>query len=109
MDFLGGILEPRADHGAEERLQAGLHLAVRDPAKRAEQLADAVEMLLAQLPESAQIWRELSERYTVQLRLALHMEGWNKGFTLTKQLTNRLAALGVDVEFDLYAYGEQDA
>ena len=68
-----------------------------------------IEALLAQLPESAQIWRELSERYTVQLRLALHMEGWNKGFTLTKQLTNRLAALGVVVVLDLYGYGEQVA
>ena len=68
-----------------------------------------IEALLAKLPQSAQVWRQLSERYTVQLRVALHMQGLNKGFSLSKQLTSRLAALGVDIEFDLYAYGEQDA
>ena len=68
-----------------------------------------IEALLAKLPHSAHVWRELVEQYTVQLRVALHMQGLNKGFSLSKQLTSRLAALGVDVEFDLYAYGEQDA
>ena len=65
--------------------------------------------LLSKLPESAHVWQQLRERYTVQLRLALHVQGWNKGFGLPRQLTARLAVLGVDLEFDLYAYGEQDA
>jgi hypothetical protein len=68
-----------------------------------------LETLLSKLPESTHVWQQLHERYTVQLRLALHVQGWNKGFSLSKQLTARLAVLGVDLEFDLYAYGEQDA
>ncbi len=65
--------------------------------------------LLARLPDSAQVWQQLRERFTVQLRIALHLQGWNKGFSFPKELTAQLAALGVDLEFDLYAYGEQDA
>jgi uncharacterized protein DUF4279 len=68
-----------------------------------------LETLLAKLPDSAHVWQQLRERYTVQLRIALHMQSWNKGFSLTKQLTARLAALGVDLKFDLYAHGQQDA
>jgi hypothetical protein len=43
-----------------------------------------------------------------RLRYGIHMSGWNKGFGLPHELIDRMTVLGVDLEFDLYAYGEED-
>jgi len=98
--FKRGARSPAMEHGAWF-----LEVRGRAPDGPAVQL----ETLLAKLPASPDMWRQLSARYTIQLRLALHMQGLNKGFSLNKRLTERVAAFGVDLEFDLYAYGEQDA
>jgi len=63
-----------------------------------------LETLLSKLPQSADVWRQLSARYTVELRMALHFQGWNKGFGFNKLVIERLAALGIDLEFELFAY-----
>ena len=67
-----------------------------------------LETLLSELPQSQHFWRELNERYTVQVRFAMHFEGWNKGFEFNKILVSRLAAMEVDLEFDIYSYVERD-
>jgi hypothetical protein len=98
--FKRGPRSPAMQHGA-------WFLEVRGNAPDGPEVQ--LETLLSKLPESANVWRQLIASYTVQLRLALHMQGSNKGFSLSKHITERLAVLGVDLEFDLYAYGEQDA
>jgi hypothetical protein len=62
--------------------------------------------LLMKLPTSENVWKTLKARYKVQIRFGLHMTGWNKGFELSSTLIRRLAKIGVDLEFDVYAYGE---
>jgi hypothetical protein len=46
-----------------------------DPAGQDAQL----EALLSKLPDSEDVWRKLADQYRVQVRFALHMDGWNKG------------------------------
>ena len=65
--------------------------------------------LLAQLPQSSDIWHQLTQRFQVQVRVALHLEGWNRGFAIDKALLTRLAQMGIDLQFDIYEYGGADA
>jgi uncharacterized protein DUF4279 len=63
--------------------------------------------LLMKLPDSVEVWEELKRRYTVQLRFGLHMSGWNKGFGFSRDLVVRMAKMGVDLDFDIYANGDE--
>jgi hypothetical protein len=64
--------------------------------------------LIQKLPKSTNIWKELNSKYTVQLRLGLHMSGWNKGFGFTPHLLVQIAKMRVEMQFDIYAYGEEN-
>jgi hypothetical protein len=64
--------------------------------------------ILMMVPSNPEIWNLLKKRFGVQIRYGIHMSGWNKGFELPHDLIAWMTVLGVDVEFDLYAYGEED-
>jgi hypothetical protein len=64
--------------------------------------------LLSKLPQDAEIWRQLNDRFKVQLRIGIHMQGWNKGFGFDAKTASQLAAIGAEVTFDIYAYGEDE-
>jgi hypothetical protein len=64
---------------------------------------DLIEKLLAQLPTDQAIWRDLATRFRVQLRFGIFLEGWNRGFSISGRFLQRLAEMGVSLEFDLYA------
>jgi hypothetical protein len=70
---------------------------------------DLATMLLARLPVEHRIWEKLHQLYKVQLRVALHMESWNRGFGLSHATLKRLADTGVDVSVDVYSRGDGDA
>lgn len=61
------------------------------------------------LPDSDPVWQKLNQRYTVQVRIALHMDAWNTGFRLSEKIVSRIAAIGAGIDFDLYAYDQDDA
>ena len=65
---------------------------------------DLLTELLGSIPLDAV--PRLRERYEVQIRIALHMDGWNKGFQLSPDVLERLASLNVPVLFDVYSYAE---
>jgi hypothetical protein len=60
------------------------------------------------VPSNPEIWRQLREKFEIQIRYGIHMTGWNKGFGLPRDLIDWIGVLGADVEFDIYAYGEED-
>ena len=64
--------------------------------------------LLSKLPADREIWGQLNARFKVQLRVAIHMQGWNKGFGIDPASVARLATTGAEVVFDVYAYGDND-
>jgi hypothetical protein len=64
--------------------------------------------LLMKLPTSENVWKELKARHKVQIRFGLHMTGWNKGLEISSTLVRRLGKIGVDLNFDIYAYGEDE-
>lgn len=64
--------------------------------------------LLGQLPSDEGVWQKLSQLYEVQLRLAFHMTGWNRGFDLSAGLVAMIARLHASVSVDIYSYAEDD-
>jgi hypothetical protein len=69
---------------------------------------ELVAKLLSQLPAEEPVWLRLGERYEVQLRLGIHMRGWNRGFDLSPALVAKAARLHARVGFDIYAYGDEE-
>jgi hypothetical protein len=59
--------------------------------------------LLTLLPDSVGIWEELTRLYKVRLSLCLGFSGWNKGFCFPADLIARVAKIGVELDFDVYA------
>lgn len=53
-------------------------------------------------------WKPIQDRFKIQLRYGLHISGWNKEFDLPRELVARIAAIGATMNFDLYAYGEDE-
>ena len=85
-------------HGAwffEERGQPP-----RDP----DDLARSVLLRFSAPPER---WSMVRERYEVQLRVALHVAGWNKGFAFSPTTMQLIAATGAELGFDLYFHGSE--
>ena len=64
--------------------------------------------LLEQLPRSEDVWRELGERFDVQIRFGFHMSGWNKGFVIPADLLDQLAVIHAMLNFDVYAYEDDE-
>lgn len=64
--------------------------------------------LLKKLPYSKKLWKELNSKYTVRICFGLHMMGWNKGFGFRPDLIDRIAKMGIELAFDIYAYGEEE-
>lgn len=72
----------------------------------AEQL---IRQLLSKVPLDEALWEDLNSRFVVQLRIAVHFTGWNKGFDLTSGTVAAIAGVATTIVFDLYGYGEEDA
>lgn len=68
-----------------------------------------IRRLMMKLPVEHAVWAELSSRFDVQLRIAIHFTGWDRGFDLTSETVTAMGRLHATVGFDLYGYDEQDA
>lgn len=64
--------------------------------------------LLSRVPTNFLLWQELSAIYDIQVRIGIHMKGWNKGFNLQAQTVQRISELGASMVFDIYAYGDEE-
>jgi hypothetical protein len=62
----------------------------------------ALGRLLDRLPTDPGLWARLNRDYEVRIFFRIDLEGWNKGFTLESATLQRLAAIGVRLDFDLY-------
>jgi hypothetical protein len=69
--------------------------------------SDAIVELLAGLPADGSFWSALRSDYKVQIRVAVHTDGWNRGFSLSPTALARIAATGIEVDLDLYFYGSE--
>lgn len=65
--------------------------------------AELLRRLLRKLPTDQSTWDEINKRFEVQLRIAVHFTGWNKGYDLPADLLPVIARLGANLVHDLYA------
>jgi hypothetical protein len=63
---------------------------------------DVARSVLMKLPASPEIWTELGKRFELQIHIAVHTAGWNRGFSFSPSTTRLMAATGATVHFDLY-------
>jgi hypothetical protein len=70
---------------------------------------DLATMLFAQLPTDPAVWSTLGRLYRTKVRVALHMEAWNRGFGFSAATLKRIADTGAELDFDIYAYADRDA
>jgi hypothetical protein len=66
-----------------------------------------VALLSALEPHAAGI-RAVKARFPVEICCAVYFRTFTPGFHLPQQLLARVAALGLDIDFDLYFLGEDD-
>lgn len=76
--------------------------------KRPDGPEELTAVLLDQVSKDPAVWKALVERYDVQLRLGIHITGWNRGFGLSSALVGRIAALGPSIDVDLYSYDPEE-
>ncbi len=64
---------------------------------------DATERLLDLLPSDERLWKDLSARYDLSFSYGVFFRGWNRGFTLSPRVLQRLVTYRARLDFDLYA------
>ncbi len=69
---------------------------------------EIIREILSNLSTDAAAWKEISSKYDVQVRIAIHMENWNKGFDLSAETVQQIANLGAKMVFDIYAYVDDE-
>jgi hypothetical protein len=79
---------------------AELDEAVGDPREPADLV---LGRLLDRLPSDPSLWAGLVQQYQMRIFFCISFEGYNKGFGLSARNLRRAAALGVPLDFDLYA------
>lgn len=62
----------------------------------------AEELLAALPPGDAPVWEELRSNHRLHLKLAVFPSGWNRGFPLSADVVQRLAAIAGEIDFDIY-------
>ena len=67
---------------------------------------ELLRVLLEHFPRESSFWAPLARDYRIQVRIAIHTGGWNRGFDLSPDNINRVAAIGATIVFDLYFYGD---
>jgi len=61
--------------------------------------------LLAKFSAVQNVLHDLTKRFDLQLRVAVHLDCWNRGFTLSRETLTQIERLGARLEFDIYAEG----
>jgi Domain of unknown function (DUF4279) len=67
-----------------------------------DEIEQGITSLLNRLPTNLELWRELTQRYNVDLYCGLFLRTSKRGFGLSPQVTRMLADRNVGIGFDLY-------
>jgi hypothetical protein len=67
-----------------------------------------IASVLDRLPSDETLWVELAARYEIQLRIAVFLEAFNRGFDLSPEMIARISRVRAVVVFDIYANLDDD-
>lgn len=71
-------------------------------------LNDLALKLTSMLSADQENWDQIHQKNDIQIRIALHMEGWNKGCSLPQNALEAFARIHATLEFDIYAYNDEE-
>jgi len=63
---------------------------------------EAMMLVMKRLPTDANVWRSLTQRFSVVFFVGLSMDSVNKGFSMSPDVMSYLGARGIRVDFDVY-------
>jgi hypothetical protein len=69
---------------------------------RKDEIEQGITALLNRLPTNLDLWRDLTQRYYVDLYCGLFLRSSKRGFGLSPQVSRMLADRNVGISFDLY-------
>jgi hypothetical protein len=67
------------------------------------ELGDALDELLAAMPQDATLWEELTSTYSVDVLCGLFLEEAEQSTTITADVLERLGRLGLPLAFEIHA------
>lgn len=94
-----GPLSPPTRHGA-------WLLRVSEPPPK--QVEDQLRRLLMLLAVEPEVWASVVAEHRVRISIGLHMSAWNRGFALSSRILGEVAKLGVELDFGIYVYYDDD-
>jgi hypothetical protein len=71
-------------------------------------VGEAMMTVLRRLPSDIALWQHLTQRYKVDIFVALSMSSTNKGFSLSPEVMKYLGERGIEAGFDVYYEGAQE-
>ncbi len=71
-------------------------------------MEEKISRLLDRVSSESASWAALAP-YRKNVFCGLFLDAWNRGATLSAGLMGRLAERGLDLDLDIYGYGEKDA
>ena len=71
-------------------------------------LDEQISELLSQLTGNLDIWRSLSEKYTIDMFCGLFMEASMEGISLSAKSLLSLGQRGIEIDFDMYGPDEDE-
>jgi len=78
------------------------------PEKPGDEFELQIETLLNSLTQDLSIWRELTQKYKVDILCGVWIRNWNRGMGLSPRLMAKLAERGLYLGLDIYAELEGD-
>jgi hypothetical protein len=61
--------------------------------------------IFGRLPSKRSLWKTLHSRCRVDVSVGVHLERWNRGFSLSSASMKTLAHRGIQIGFDVYGPG----
>jgi hypothetical protein len=95
----------RAGGGRPSRREIGVWI-YRVSVTADTELGDALDQLLAAMPQDATLWEELTSTYAVDVLCGVFLEADNQSTTIPADVLERLGRLGLALAFELHvSYG----
>jgi hypothetical protein len=73
-----------------------------------ENLDTQIRSILLQTSDDLNIWRSLTQTYRVDMFCGIFLDSSNDGLSLSPQTLLMLGERGIDIDFDIYAAGDDD-
>jgi hypothetical protein len=69
---------------------------------------DHIRELLMRPPAAPEVWNRIQEQYRTRIFVGICLSAWNRRFSPSPALLARIAAMGLEIDFDIIDNGEDD-